>query len=112
MKIGKLIAALGITAMTAALIYGFTIGDFGADGALILTNPWGIVSLVDLYTGFVLFSMWIYFRESNLFVAFVWIVAMMVLGFFTGAIYVLYAFLTSKNDWLTFFLGARKNKLI
>jgi hypothetical protein len=69
MKIGKLIAILGILAMTAALVYGFTIGDFGADGALILANPWGIVSLVDLYTGFVLFSMWIYFRESNLIVA-------------------------------------------
>ncbi|PKM64758.1 MAG: hypothetical protein CVU96_01215 [Firmicutes bacterium HGW-Firmicutes-20] len=112
MKIGKIIAGLGILAMTAALVYGFTMGDFGADGALILTNPWGIVSLVDLYTGFVLFSMWIYFRESNILVAILWIVAMMILGFFTGAVYVLYAFLTSKNDWLTFFLGSRKAKLV
>ena len=112
MKIGKIIAVLGILAMTAALVYGFTVGDFGADGALILANPWGIVSLVDLYTGFVLFSMWIYFRESNLAIAGIWIIAMMILGFFTGAIYVLYAFLTSKNDWLTFFLGARKKSLV
>ncbi|MDP2814401.1 MAG: DUF1475 family protein [Erysipelotrichaceae bacterium] len=112
MKIGKTMAIIGVLAMTAALIYGFTVGDFGADGALILSNPWGIVSLVDLYTGFVLFSMWIYFRESNLLISILWIIAMMVLGFFTGAVYVLYAFLTSKNDWLTFFLGARKNKLV
>jgi len=112
MKIGKGIAILGLVAMTAALIYGFTVGDFGADGALILANPWGIVSLVDLYTGFVLFSMWIYFREKNIFIAILWIIAMMILGFFTGALYVLYAFLTSKNDWLTFFLGFRKTKLV
>ena len=112
MKIGKIIAVLGILAMTVALVYGFTIGNFGADGALILANPWGIVSLVDLYTCFVLCSMWIYFRESNLVVAIVWIIAMMVLGFFTGAVYVLYAFLTSRNDWLTFFLGARKKVLV
>lgn len=112
MKIGKTMAIIGVLAMTAALIYGFTVGDFGADGALILSNPWGIVSFVDLYTGFVLFSMWIYFRESNLLISILWIIAMMVLGFFTGAVYVLYAFLTSKNDWLTFFLGARKNKLV
>ena len=112
LKTGKFIAILGILAMTAALVYGFTVGDFGADGALILANHWGIVSLVDLYTGFVLFSMWIYFRESNLIVAILWIIAMMVLGFFTGAVYVLYAFMTSKNDWLTFFLGARKNSIV
>jgi hypothetical protein len=56
--------------------------------------------------------MWIYFRESNLVIAILWIIAMMVLGFFTGAVYVLYAFLTSKNDWLTFFLGARKKQLV
>lgn len=112
MKIGKFIAALGILAMTAVLVYGFTVGDFGVDGTLILANPWGIVSLVDLYTGFVLFSMWIYFRESSRVMAVIWILAMMVLGFFTGAVYVLYAFMTSKNDWLTFFLGARKNSLV
>jgi hypothetical protein len=41
MKIGKLIAFLGILAMTAALVYGFTIGDFGADGALILGQSLG-----------------------------------------------------------------------
>ena len=56
MKIAKLIAALGVIAMTAVLIYGFTTGDFGRDGGEIMRNPWGIVSLVDLYTGFTLFS--------------------------------------------------------
>jgi hypothetical protein len=46
--------------MTAVLVYGFTVGDFSADGAIILSNPWGIVSMVDLYVGFILFSGWIH----------------------------------------------------
>jgi len=48
MKLAKAIALLGLLAMTAALIYGFTVGDFAAEGGQILDMPWGIVSLVDL----------------------------------------------------------------
>ena len=32
MKTAKTISVLGIMAMTAVLIYGFTAGDFGSDG--------------------------------------------------------------------------------
>ena len=112
MKITKFVAWLGIVAMGAVLVYGFTVGDFFEDGSLILNNPWGIVSLVDLYTGFTLFSLWIVFREQNLLVKIIWLVAMMVFGFFTGAIYVLYVAITSKNDILTFFLGYRKAQYV
>ena len=48
--------------MTAVLIYGLTIGDFAGEGGQLAVLPWGIVSLVDLYTGFTLFSMWIIYR--------------------------------------------------
>ena len=108
MKTIKMLSALGILAMTAVLVYGFSVGDFASDGALILSNPWGIVSLVDLYTGFILFSAWIVFREKNPLVSFFWVVAMMVLGFFTGALYVFVVAFASKGDWLTFFMGSRK----
>ena len=66
MKIAKLIALAGLLAMTGILIYGFTIGDFAAEGAKLLAMPWGIVSLVDLYVGFALFSCWIVYRENAL----------------------------------------------
>lgn len=108
MKSIKILSALGILAMTAVLVYGFSVGDFASDGSLILSNPWGIVSLVDLYTGFFLFSAWIVFREKNPLVSFLWVVAMMILGFFTGALYVFVVAFTSKEDWLTFFMGSRK----
>ena len=108
MKIAKIIAWLGLLAMTAVLLNGFINGNFGEDGGELLRNPWGIVSLVDLYVGFALFSIWIALREKNLLPKIIWIVLMMILGFFTGSLYVLIALYRSKGDWVTFLLGDRK----
>ena len=105
MVIGKVLAGLGVLAMAAVLVYGFTVGDFAADGAELLANPWGIVSMVDLYTGFILFSAWIVFREENKLAAALWVVAMMVLGFFTGSLYALLALFQSEGDWRRFWMG-------
>ena len=107
MKAAKLLAWTGLLAMSAVLVYGFTVGNFGEDGGAILANPWGIVSLVDLYTGFALFSGWILFREKSLPVAILWVILMMVLGFFTGALYTLIVLYRSQGDWERFFLGHR-----
>jgi hypothetical protein len=107
MKLAKAIALLGLLAMTAVLIYGFTAGDFVEDGAQLLSNPWGIVSIVDLYVGFMLFSIWIVYREASVIRAIVWVFFMLVLGFFTGALYTLIALQTSGGDWRRFFMGSR-----
>lgn len=112
MKLAKGIAWLGVLAMTAALYHGFINGNFFEDGSTLLSNPWGIVSMVDLYTGFILFSMWIAFRESNKLIAALWIVLMMVLGFFAGSVYVLMALYRCKGSWLDFYLGHHKAKLM
>ena len=108
MKMAKIIAFIGLLAMTAGLANGFINGDFFEDGAELLANPWGIVSIIDLYVGFVLFSMWIAFREKRIFVAAIWIVLVMLLGFFTASLYVLVALYSSKGDWSVFFMGARQ----
>jgi hypothetical protein len=105
MKLAKLIALAGLLAMTAILIYAFTAGDFAAEGARLIAMPWGIVSLVDLYTGFALFSCWIAFRERAFFPALLWIILMMVMGFWAGALYVLLALQSSRGDWDRFFYG-------
>lgn len=112
MKIAKIIAWIGLLGMTAVLLNGFVNGNFSQDGSQLLANPWGVVSLVDLYAGFALFSLWIVFREKSVWMAILWVVLMMVLGFFTGSLYVLVMLYRSKGDWLWFFLGARKEKLI
>ena len=105
MKTAKTIALIGLLAMTGVLIFGFVVGDFTGEGAQLLRMPWGIVSLIDLYTGFILFSVWIIYREKNLVAAIVWVVAMMVLGFWTGSLYTLLALKKSEGDWKLFWLG-------
>lgn len=112
MKIAKLVAWIGLFAMTAVLLNGFINGDFAQDGGELLANPWGIVSLVDLYVGFALFSVWIAYRENSILSAIIWIILMMVLGFFTGSLYALITLYRSDGDWLSFFHGARKKSVI
>lgn len=107
MKAAKLIAVLGVLSMTAVLVYGFTIGDFSRDGGELLRNPWGVVSLVDLYVGFTLFSLWIIYREESLARSIFWVVLMLTLGFFTGALYTLLALWKSEGSWERFWLGSR-----
>ena len=107
MKIAKIVALLGLLAMTAVLIYGFTVGDFAEEGKQLLSMPWGIVSLVDLYVGFALFSGWIIYREKSLWRSVVWVALMMVLGFFTASLYTLVALQRSGGDWRRFWLGRR-----
>ena len=107
MRIAKIISLAGLLAMTAVLIYGFTYGDFLAEGAVLLSMPWGIVSLVDLYVGFTLFSCWIVFREKNLLPSVIWVILMMVLGFWAGALYTFLALQGSGGDWHRFWYGRR-----
>lgn len=105
MKLAKLISLLGVLAMTIALINGFTRGDFFTEGSQLLGMAWGIVSLVDLYTGFILFSGWIIYREKSLAVALGWTFAMLTLGFFAGSLYVFIAQQSSAGNWHKFWLG-------
>jgi RsiW-degrading membrane proteinase PrsW (M82 family) len=107
MRVVKVLSALGLLAMTAALIYGFTVGNFRSDGSKLLQNPWGVVSLVDLYIGFTLFSLWIIYREKSPTRSLLWVVLMMVLGFFTASLYSLLAAYSSAGDWRVFWMGRR-----
>ena len=40
--------------LAAAIIWAFGRADFWASGAAIIANPWGLVTLIDLYAGFVI----------------------------------------------------------
>ncbi len=66
--------------------------------------PWGIVSLVDLYSGFILIAIWMIYREEN-YSSILWVFFLMTLGNLTTAIYVIYCINTSNNDVKKFFLG-------
>jgi len=106
MRIAKAIAFLGFLSMTGILVYGFTVGDFATEGSQLLSMPWGIVSLVDLYVGFALFSGWIVYRERSAARSAIWIVLMLVLGFWTASLYTWLALQSSQGDWRRFWMGA------
>ena len=72
--------------------------------SIIPTLPWGIVSLVDLYSGFILIAIWMIYREKN-YNSVVWVFFLMILGNLTTAVYVIYCINNSKNDIKKFFLG-------
>jgi hypothetical protein len=105
MNIAKIIAILGIVVMTAVIGYAFIAGDFTAEGSVLTSMPWGIVSLVDLYTGFTLFSVWVVYREKSIPLTVVWIVAIMTLGAFAMSLYALLALQSSNGDWKKFWMG-------
>jgi hypothetical protein len=107
MQMAKLVAFLGMLAMGSALVYGFTQGDLSADGQALLSIPWGVVSLVDVYVGFTLFSGWVVFRERHLWAALLWVALIMVLGFFIASLYALLALFGSGGDWQRFWMGHR-----
>lgn len=109
MKAAKIVAWIGLLAMTAGLINGFVNGDFFADGGALLENPWGVMSLIDLYVGVALFSIWIVYREKTMWKIILWVVNMMIFGFLIGSIYVLKALYESKGDWSVVFHGKHRS---
>lgn len=59
------------------------------DNAHLLEDPWFIATLCDAYFGFLLFYVWVAWRERSLGRRLVWFVAIMLLGNFAMAAYVL-----------------------
>jgi hypothetical protein len=98
-------AAIVLTVMTAALAYGFTVGSFWSEGAVIMSMPWGVISVIDVYSGGALFTGWIAFRERSWVRTAAWAVAIVVLGNFATSIYALAAAVTSRGDWRRFWMG-------
>ena len=107
MRLAKFISLVGLLAMTGILVYAFTTGNFSQEGSQLMGLSWGIVSLVDLYVGFALFSIWIVYREKAVLPSILWVLLMMVMGFWTGALYTFLALHTSQGDWRRFWLGKR-----
>ena len=102
MTITKIISYF-ITLSMAAVIF-WAQGEVTIFDSPIPDLPWGVVSLVDLYSGFVLFSLWIFYKE-NILPAIVWTFFVMTLGSFTIALYVIYSINKSDGNIQKFFMG-------
>ena len=102
MTITKIISYF-ITLSMAGVIF-WAQGEVTIFDSPIPNLPWGVVSLVDLYSGFTLFSIWIFYKEKVI-PAIVWTFFVMTLGSFTIALYVIYSINNSDGDIQKFFMG-------
>ena len=80
-----------LAVLLASVAYAVSSGDIRSELAQITSLPWGVVTLIDVYAGFILVSVWIIWREEDLFRALPWIVLIMLLGNIISCIYVLLA---------------------
>lgn len=107
MKLIKYFSLLLVVIMASAIGYAMATGNFFDEGGTILSLPWGIVSMVDLSTGFLLFGCWIWFREGISLKALLWTIGLFTMGFMLGAFYVFWVASRSNNDWQAFFMGTK-----
>ena len=94
--------------MAAALTYGFTAGDFFADGGRLIDNPWGVVTLVEVYVGYAILAVWMVYREPSALSGVLWVIALMLIGHLVSAVYLLRAAATAKGDLHVFWNGRRQ----
>jgi hypothetical protein len=83
----RFLSAAGFVVLGGAIVVALVTGDFFAEGGVITGMPWGIVSLVDVYTGVVLVAAWIWWRDGAR-KGIVWIGLLIVLGHAATALYV------------------------
>ncbi len=76
----KIICALGFALLTAAIVWAFNLAPFWASVSQMVANPWGVVTLVDLYLGFLVFAIVVARFEPNRAIALFVIAAMPFLG--------------------------------
>ncbi len=86
MKVLFAIGVIGAIVMAAGLVYGFAAGDGWTEVRTLAEYPWFIVSIIDVYIGFILFACWIALRE-RLLPAVVWIILLMTLGNLVACVY-------------------------
>ena len=93
----RTVSALGVAAMTIALIYGFASGDFSGEGGQILDLVWGQVTLIDLYVGVAIIAAFVFWRERSVPISIAWLAAFIVLGHWATALYVLQASMRASS---------------
>ena len=78
----RIIAALGAIALAVSIVWAsMTAGQsLGEAVGWLVSEPWGVVSLIDLYLGFVLLAILIWVFETNKLIALAFILPLPILG--------------------------------
>jgi len=103
------IAYGGFLIMLLVICYALVYGDFFVEGAVLVDMAWGMVTLVDLYLGLLLFSFWVICREENKTTALSWSVLILLLGNMLSCLYILKSFYEAEGSAKKFWLGKQTN---
>lgn len=77
----RIILALGALALAGAIFWAIPqSGAFGDEIVKLASNPWGLVSLIDLYLGFLIMAAVVFLFERKLLVACLWALPTFALG--------------------------------
>ncbi|MFN3227556.1 MAG: hypothetical protein ACE360_15055 [Hyphomicrobiales bacterium] len=71
--------ALGV-GFAALIVWASMNANFGESFSTIAADPWGIVSLADLYLGFLIFAVFVFLVDGARPASFAWVIALMFLG--------------------------------
>ena len=77
MTITKVISYFISLAMISVILWAQS--EVSLFDSTIPSLPWGVVSLVDLYSGFIFVAIWMIYRERNI-AALFWVIFVMLLG--------------------------------
>jgi|GEM_PF-853804 len=69
------------------IYWAFLQKPISESGALLFGDPWGIVTLADLYIGFFIFSIFMALTVSKKITLLIWIPSLMILGNLTALVY-------------------------
>lgn len=88
MKFIRTASLLSMIIMASMIGFSLATGDFGSEGSIIGSLVWGQMSLVDLYVGFFLVYLWVYYKETSWLKRIVWAVLFIVTGNLATALYI------------------------
>ena len=83
--------------LTGYIIWAFGAAPFWESGAAIVANPWGMVTLVDLYVGFLLMAFIIFMVEKEMLQKAIWIIPLFFLGNVWSALWIVVRWKTIRS---------------
>ena len=101
----SVLAVLGCISMLVSILYAFNSGHFLDEFQIIGNLSWGFVSIIDLYFGLFVFSLWVLWREKFSLTGLFWSVLIIGLGNLSSSVYLLVCVFKANGDVKRFCLG-------
>lgn len=108
----QIIFLLGFLALLGAIIFGVVQRDIIAEGNMMLDIYWGQFTFIDIYVAFIVFYLWIVFREKSIIKSILWFVLIMLGGSMSILLYLFIAARYCDNSWGKLIAGKRFEDIV